>query len=64
MASVLGRERSMWDGMAEPVKRLRSQDWFDNEDRLDMTALYLEHFMNFGIRPEELRVGRPIIAVV
>ena len=28
-----------------------------------MTALYLERFMNFGITPEELREGRPIIAI-
>lgn len=49
--------------MSEPPKRRRSQDWFDNVDRPDMTALYLERFMNFGITPEELREGRPIIAI-
>jgi len=26
-------------------RRLRSQDWFDNPDHIDMTALYLERFM-------------------
>lgn len=44
-------------------KRLRSRDWFDNMERMDMTALYLERFMNFGITPEELRSGKPIIAI-
>lgn len=28
-----------------------------------MTALYLERFMNYGITPEELRQGRPIIGI-
>jgi len=43
--------------------RFRSQDWFDNPDRIDMTALYLERFMNYGITPEELRCGKPIIGI-
>ncbi|MCC2957396.1 dihydroxy-acid dehydratase family protein [Massilia sp. IC2-477] len=44
-------------------RRFRSQDWFDNPDRIDMTALYLERFMNYGITPEELRSGKPIIGI-
>ena len=46
-----------------PKRRLRSQDWFDNPDYLDMTALYLERFMNYGTTPEELRSGKPIIGI-
>ncbi|UVC07616.1 dihydroxy-acid dehydratase family protein [Rhizobium sp. TH2] len=46
-----------------PKRRLRSQDWFDNPDYIDMTALYLERFMNQGITPEELRSGKPIIGI-
>lgn len=45
------------------TRRLRSQDWFDNPDHLDLTALYLERFMNYGLTPEELRTGRPIIGI-
>ena len=45
------------------VRRLRSRDWFDNTERMDMTALYLERFMNYGITPEELRSGKPIIGI-
>lgn len=44
-------------------KRLRSQDWFDNPDHLDLAALYLERFMNYGTTPEELRSGKPIIGI-
>ena len=44
-------------------RRFRSQDWFDNPDHIDMTALYLERFMNYGITPGELRSGRPIIGI-
>jgi xylonate dehydratase len=28
-----------------------------------MTALYLERFMNFGLTPEELRAGKPIVGI-
>jgi dihydroxy-acid dehydratase len=44
-------------------RRFRSQDWFDNPDHIDMTALYLERFMNYGTTPEELRSGKPIIGI-
>lgn len=45
------------------MKKLRSQDWFDNKEHIDLAALYLERFMNYGITPEELREGRPIIGI-
>ena len=45
------------------IRRFRSQDWFDNPDHIDMTALYLERFMNYGITADELRSGRPIIGI-
>ena len=45
------------------TRRLRSQDWFDNPDHIDMAALYLERFMNYGLTPEELLAGRPIIGI-
>jgi xylonate dehydratase len=44
-------------------RRFRSQDWFADPARADMTALYLERFMNYGITPDELRTGRPIIGI-
>jgi dihydroxy-acid dehydratase len=53
----------MSNSMKKPVKRLRSLDWFDNPDHIDMTALYLERFMNYGVTPEELRSGKPIIGI-
>jgi dihydroxy-acid dehydratase len=43
--------------------KLRSRAWFDNPDNIDMTALYLERYMNFGISLEELRSGKPIIGI-
>jgi dihydroxy-acid dehydratase len=46
-----------------PPHRFRSRDWFDNAERPDMTALYLERFMNYGTTPEELRSGKPIIGI-
>ncbi|MFG5779136.1 IlvD/Edd family dehydratase [Comamonas sp. J-3] len=44
-------------------RRFRSQDWFADPERSDMTALYLERFMNYGLTPQELRSGRPIIGI-
>src|SRR4051812_4364623 len=45
------------------TRRLRSAAWFDNPANIDMTALYLERYLNFGISIEELRSGRPIIGI-
>jgi dihydroxy-acid dehydratase len=44
-------------------RRLRSQSWFDNPKNPDMTALYLERYLNYGITREELQSGRPIIGI-
>jgi dihydroxy-acid dehydratase len=41
----------------------RSAAWFDNPANIDMTALYLERYLNFGLSLDELRSGRPIIGI-
>ncbi len=43
--------------------RLRSRAWFDDPSNVDMTALYLERYLNFGLSLEELQSGRPIIGI-
>jgi dihydroxy-acid dehydratase len=43
--------------------RLRSRDWFDDPDDPEMTALYLERYLNWGLTREELQAGRPIIGI-
>jgi len=48
---------------AVPPRALRSRAWFDNPDNADMTALYLERYLNFGLSLEELQSGRPIIGI-
>jgi dihydroxy-acid dehydratase len=45
------------------ARRLRSQAWFDNPANPDMTALYLERYLNFGLTRAELQSGRPIIGI-
>lgn len=42
---------------------LRSQKWFNNPDNPEMTALYLERYLNYGLTREELQSGKPIIAI-
>jgi len=43
--------------------RFRSRAWFDNPAHPDMTALYLERYLNYGLSIEELQTGRPIIGI-
>ncbi|MEQ9642022.1 MAG: IlvD/Edd family dehydratase [Alphaproteobacteria bacterium] len=43
--------------------KLRSQLWFANPDDQDMTALYIERYMNWGLTREELQSGKPIIGI-
>ena len=45
------------------TKPLRSRLWFDNPANPDMTALYLERYLNYGLTLEELRSGKPIIGI-
>ena len=44
-------------------RRFRSRDWFDDREHIDLMALYLERFMNYGLTAEELRSGKPIIGI-
>jgi len=43
--------------------RLRSRAWFDNPAKPDMTAIYVERYLNFGLTLPELQSGRPIIGI-
>lgn len=45
------------------TKRLRSQAWWDDPHEPDMTALYLERYLNFGLTRGELQSGRPVIGI-
>jgi dihydroxy-acid dehydratase len=42
---------------------LRSRAWFDNPDNPDMTALYLERYLNYGLTRAELQGNQPIIGI-
>ena len=45
------------------ARKLRSRAWFDNPENVDMTALYLERYLNYGLSLEELQSGKPIIGI-
>jgi len=48
----------------KPLKKpLRSRAWFNNPDNPDMTALYLERYLNYGLTREELQSDKPIIGI-
>jgi dihydroxy-acid dehydratase len=43
--------------------RFRSRAWFDEPNNPDMTALYIERYLNFGLSIEELQSDKPIIGI-
>tara|TARA_X000000368_G_scaffold194978_1_gene153919 strand:+ start:144 stop:1919 length:1776 start_codon:yes stop_codon:yes gene_type:complete len=44
-------------------KNLRSKQWFNNPKDPEMTALYLERYLNYGLTRKELQSGNPIIGI-
>jgi len=58
-----GGEDQLGEATADTGRRLRSSAWFDNPDHPDMTALYVERYLNYGLSLEELQSGRPIIGI-
>ena len=44
-------------------KNLRSAQWFNNPKDPEMTALYLERYLNYGLTRKELQSGNPIIGI-
>ena len=44
-------------------RKYRSSFWFNNPKNPDMTALYLERYLNYGLKKEELQSGKPIIGI-
>jgi len=42
---------------------LRSQKWFNDPNDQEMSALYLERYLNYGLTREELQSGKPIIGI-
>jgi dihydroxy-acid dehydratase len=41
----------------------RSQDWFDNPDKIDETAFHIERVLAQGLTIEELQSGKPLIGI-
>ncbi len=44
-------------------KSFRSHHWFNNPKNPDMTALYLERYLNYGLTRKELQSGNPIVGI-
>jgi dihydroxy-acid dehydratase len=44
-------------------KKYRSQEWFDNSNNPEMTALYIERYLNQEYTRDELQGGRPVIGI-
>ena len=54
--------KDMADRKIKP-ENLRSRLWFNNPDDAEMTALYTERYLNYGLTRDELRAGKPIIGI-
>ncbi|WP_066545981.1 MULTISPECIES: IlvD/Edd family dehydratase [unclassified Sphingomonas] len=50
-------------GADDTGRKFRSRAWFDNPENVDMTALYIERYLNFGLSQSELQGNRPIIGI-
>ena len=44
-------------------KDLRSKQWFDNPKDPAQTAIYLERYLNYGLKREDLQSSKPIIGI-
>ena len=44
-------------------RQFRSSEWFDDSERPDLVALYLEKYVGWRYSIEELRSGKPIIGI-
>ena len=53
----------MSNSKTPPKMKYRSQAWFDNPANADMTALYIERYLNYGFTQGELQGGKPIIGI-
>jgi dihydroxy-acid dehydratase len=49
--------------MSPKKPELRSRAWFNNPKDPEMTALYLERYLNYGLTREELQSDKPIIGI-
>lgn len=51
--------------MTQEKKRteLRSRMWFNDPEDPEMTGIYLERYLNYGLTREELQSGKPIIGI-
>src|SRR6478735_6736484 len=54
-------DQKKYDG--KTPQTLRSRAWFDNPSNPDMTALYVERYLNYGLTLEELQSGKPVIGI-
>ena len=44
--------------------KLRSKEWFDNPKDPGLTAIYLERYLNYGLKRKDLQSGKPIIVFI
>ncbi|MBL8563000.1 MAG: dihydroxy-acid dehydratase family protein [Gemmobacter sp.] len=49
--------------MSPKSQNLRSRMWFNDPTDPEMTGIYLERFLNYGLTPEELQSDKPIIGI-
>ena len=46
-----------------PNSKLRSTRWFNRQDKPELSALYVDRYLNYGLTSEELMSNKPIIGI-
>ncbi|KAL1958902.1 hypothetical protein VTO42DRAFT_3455 [Malbranchea cinnamomea] len=49
--------------MSNTKSKLRSKAWFNDENNLEMSALYIDRYLNYGLTREELMSNKPVIGI-
>lgn len=51
------------DDAGKNTTKFRSAAWFNDESNLEMSSLYVDRFLNYGLTKEELMSNKPVIGI-
>jgi len=63
IAADNGQRIGYFSDVDNEKRKLRSEHWFNDPDDPEMTAIYMERYLNYGLTREELQASRPIIGI-
>ena len=63
IAADNGQRIGYFSDVDNEKRKLRSEHWFNDPYDPEMTAIYMERYLNYGLTREELQASRPIIGI-